>query len=179
MVRSTDYTLKCCYPPEVAASIKLSWGQLMVAASPTGSCPLCCFLILLSVYIRKMMPWLLSSNQTIIFSLISSEKNLTTFCCSPNPSLLSYSISLFSLHPLPCSPPSLTSSSGKGLTRPSESSGSYIWELITLLWRLLVCRAESEKQREEGDRVSREYDQGRIWINHTVHRTPPWRTSSQ
>jgi len=50
---------------------------------------------------------------------------------------------------LPCSHPMLTSSSGKGLTRPWESSERYIWEFITLLWRLPVCRAESETQREE------------------------------
>lgn len=41
LVRSTNYKLKC-HPPEVSASIRLeaaSWGQLMAAASPTGSRP--------------------------------------------------------------------------------------------------------------------------------------------
>lgn len=168
MVRSANYNFKC-YPPEVAAS-RLSSGQLMVAAGPTGSCPLYWFLILLSgitVYIRKVLQWQWSPTPTVKhflrlpppslsfhlteISLFSVSLSNSTFISIPTQPL-SPSSQYFSVSFNPFTP-SLTSSSGKGLTRPSESSERYIWELITLLWRLPVCRAESETQREEEERV--------------------------
>lgn len=39
---------------------------------------------------------------------------------------------------------------GRRLTRPSESCESFIGGLITLVWRLPVCRAESGRERRRG-----------------------------
>lgn len=167
MARSTNYKLKC-HPPEVAASIRLSWGQLMGAASPTGSCPRCWCLILpsvISVYIREIR-W--CSHQTLAppakcFLHLSPSTHCVSLENSTFISIPTQPLSLFILDFSVFSPPSTmlspcpASSSGKGLTRPSENSESYIWELITLLWRLPVCRAESETQGgEEEEQVSRE-----------------------
>lgn len=180
MVRSTNYELKC-HPPEVAASIRLSWGQLMVAAGPTGSCPRCRSLILPSAWLYEEG---VKPHPNIFPISFSSFFVLLLYPALPLSSFppLSFCMSDFCT-PLPCSPPFLTSSSGKGLTRPSESSESYIWELITLPWRLPVCRAEkrdtetTRRRREKGSERGI-WARKRIWINHTVHRTPPWRRSS-
>lgn len=78
---------QCCNPPEVAAYIKLSWGQLIVAANPTGSCPLRWFLTLLSVFCDTMI---VHSQPNTFFSSFHRRKTSLL-----NPSLYSYRFFFF------------------------------------------------------------------------------------
>lgn len=172
MVQSSNYEFKW-HPPEVAPSIKLSWGQSAVAAIPVGADnPSVCDFSLsqkgVGIIARLHLTTRVFSHPLTPFlslSLLSSHRNCTLFCFFH---LHSYSLSLLSSNNsrfFISLPPAVlllfpSSSSGKGLTRPSENSKSYIWEFITLRWRLPVCRAESETQGEERVRREREKRSG-------------------
>lgn len=97
MVWSANYKLKH-YPPEVVASIRLSRGQLMAAASPAGSCPLFCFLVLLLVCLyQKGVNIFLKPHPNSIFLQPRNLTILYFFFQTPhlsplllNPSLISH-----------------------------------------------------------------------------------------
>lgn len=160
----------------MAASIRLSSGRWVVAGGvPLGAAPFTGLILLsvISVYIRKELSRQWSSQtfypSSFTLSFPSSARNVSL----PNSPFVSIPTPPFSFFSTPSMlPPYLTRSSGEGLTRPRESSESYIWGLITLPWRLPVCRAQSERQGEEEDGVSREYEWGRGFASITLHTAP-------
>lgn len=109
MVWSTNYTLKCCNPPEVAASIKLSWGQLMVAASLRGDLPRLlvfnppvCFDQTGDAAVVKFQPII------VIFSLISAYKTFLKHADPPSTPLSPYRQYRSTLFALPAVLPTLS-----------------------------------------------------------------------